>query len=131
MMTASALSVLVPRPLDEALALVRVALKTQGFGILTEVDIQATLREKLSADFFPYRILGVCSPEAAYRALEIDPSLGVFLPCTVAVYDTGNGTEVRIQDPALALTADAPPELVTLITGVRARLEGVIAGLSS
>ena len=131
MTATNTLSTLLPQALNEALERVRAALKSEGFGMLTEIDVQATLSEKLGTDFYPYRLLGACSPEVAYRALEIDPSLGVFLPCTVAVYDTGNGTEVHIQDPALALTADAPPELAVLINGVRARLARVIAGLST
>jgi uncharacterized protein (DUF302 family) len=129
MVSSERLSVFMPLTIGPAMEKVREALKAQGFGVLTEVDVQATLREKLGADFYPYRLLGACNPELAYRALEIDPALGVFLPCTVAVYDTGAGTEVHVQDPTAALTDDAPAGLRTLVATARDRLEQVVAAL--
>lgn len=114
---------------DETVTAVREALAAQGFGVLTEIDVQETFRQKLGTDFYPYRLLGACNPEIAYRALEFDPTLGVFLPCTIAAYDTGTGTEVHIQDPGAALGADAPEELRTLLENVRARLGRVIETL--
>ncbi|MFN8558500.1 MAG: DUF302 domain-containing protein [Dehalococcoidia bacterium] len=131
MTTTTTLAALLPAPMEPALERVRAALKAEGFGILTDVDIQATLREKLGTEFSPYRLLGACNPDFAYRALELDPSLGTFLPCTVAVYDTGAGTEVHIQDPALALTAEAPAGLANLVAAVRAKLERVAAALAT
>jgi uncharacterized protein (DUF302 family) len=124
------LSAFLPQPLEPALERIRGALRAEGFGVLTDIDVQATLREKLGADFYPYRLLGVCSPDVAYRALEIDPRLGVHLPCTVAVYDTGAGTEIHIQDPAAALPNDASEGLRGLIDGVRARLVRVAGALA-
>jgi uncharacterized protein (DUF302 family) len=129
MLTTTPFSVFLSVPLVPALERVRAALKQESFGVLTEIDVQATFREKLGADFYPYRLLGACNPDFAYRALEIDPTLGVFLPCTVAVYDTGTGTEVHIQDPMVALSTDAPEELRTLVESVRARLDRVVATL--
>lgn len=129
MTTVDQLSVLLAEPLPAAVERVRAALKAEGFGVLTEVDIQATLREKLGADFYPYRLLGACNPDFAYRALEIDPSLGTFLPCTVAVYSTGDGTEVHIQDPLLAVPDNAPEGLEELVQGVRSALGRVVTAL--
>jgi uncharacterized protein (DUF302 family) len=128
-MAVTDLRVLLPERLGPALERVRAALQAEGFGILTEIDVQATLQAKLGADFYPYRLLGACNPNIAYRALEIDPSLGVFLPCTVAVYDTGEGSEVHIQDPAVALGPAPPAELVALVNEARERLARVIAAL--
>ena len=129
MTTASNLQILLPEPLDAAAERVRTALQAQGFGVLTEIDVQRTLREKLNEDFYPYRLLGVCNPRSAYRVLEIDPSLGVFLPCAVAIYDTGAGTEVHIQDPAFALTVNASGELAELVVETRGALQRAIAAL--
>jgi uncharacterized protein (DUF302 family) len=123
------LSVLLPEPIEPTIERVRSALQAEGFGILTDIDLQATLRAKLGTDFYPYRLLGACNPDFAYRALELDPALGVFLPCTVAVYDTGAGTEVHIQDPTIALGRKPAPELVSLVDAVRARLERVVSAL--
>jgi uncharacterized protein (DUF302 family) len=125
------LSVLLPEPMRPAEEKVRAALAAHGFGVLTEIDVQATLRAKLGTEFYPYRLLGVCNPALAYRALGIDPSLGTFLPCTIAIYDTGSGTEVHVQDPALALRQQPMPGLAELVLEVRARLEQVIAQLSA
>jgi uncharacterized protein (DUF302 family) len=131
MTTQKPLSILLPEPIRPAEERLRAALAAHGFGVLTEIDVQATLRAKLGTEFYPYRLLGVCNPALAYRALEIDPSLGTFLPCTVAIYDTGSGTEVHVQDPALALRQQPMPGLAELVLEVRARLEQVIAQLSS
>jgi uncharacterized protein (DUF302 family) len=123
------LQVLLPEPIEPALARVRAALQAEGFGVLTDIDVQETLRAKLGTDFYPYRLLGACNPDFAYRALEQDPALGVFLPCTVAVYDTGAGTEVHIQDPAIVLGSKPAPEFASLVQSVRGSLEQVIAAL--
>jgi uncharacterized protein (DUF302 family) len=125
------LSVLLPEPLAQAEERVRAALAAQGFGVLTEVDVQATLRAKLGTEFYPYRLLGVCHPAMAYRALEIDPSLGTFLPCTVALYDTGSGTEVHVQDPSLTAVQQPLPGVAELVTEVRSMLEQVVIRLAA
>lgn len=78
---------------------VRVSLKAQGFGILTEIDMQKTLKEKINVDIEPYLILGACNPKFANRALSADRSIGLLLPCNVVLRETGSSVEVSIQDP--------------------------------
>jgi len=129
MTTTNELSVLLEGRFETTIEKLRQALKTQGFSILADIDMQATLREKLNEDFYPYRLLGVCNAALAYRALEIDPKLGVFLPCTMAVYDTGTGTEIHVQDLALALTTNPSPALETLVGEARESLARVLASL--
>jgi len=78
---------------------VRASLKTQGFGILTEIDMQKTLKEKINVDIEPYLILGACNPKIANRALSADRSIGLLLPCNVVLRETGSSVEVSILDP--------------------------------
>jgi len=80
---------------------VRASLKTQGFGILTEIDMQKTLKEKINVDIEPYLILGACNPKIANRALSADRSIGLLLPCNVVLRETGSSVEVSIQDPEI------------------------------
>lgn len=96
---------------DQAVERTKTALKEQGFGVLTEIDVKQTLKEKLGADFRPYVILGACNPPLARRALEADLGIGLLLPCNVVVYDNGDGTSsVEAMDPeaALGLVGDNP-----------------------
>jgi uncharacterized protein (DUF302 family) len=79
---------------DQAIVRVSEALKAEGFGILTQVDVQATLKEKIGADFRPYRILGACNPKLAYRALSTELEVGVMMPCNVIVYEGDDGQAV-------------------------------------
>lgn len=89
---------------DQAVELTRTALKEQGFGVLTEIDVRQTLQEKLGADFRPYVILGACNPALAHRALAANLGVGLLLPCNVVVYDNGDGTSrVEAMDPGAAL----------------------------
>ena len=90
-------------PYDEALPKVREALKAQGFGILTEIDVRATLREKLNQDFRPYTILGACNPRLAHRALESNLDIGLLLPCNVIVYESDGGSVVSAFDPEVGM----------------------------
>ncbi len=90
-------------PYDEALTKVREALKEQGFGILTEIDVRATLREKLDQDFRPYTILGACNPRLAHRALESNLDIGLLLPCNVIVYESDGGSVVSAFDPEVGM----------------------------
>ena len=96
--------VTVAMPYDRAIERTRTALKEQGFGVLTEIDVKKTLKEKLDADFRPYVILGACNPGLAHRALQADLGVGLLLPCNVVVYDNGDGTStVEALDPEAAL----------------------------
>lgn len=89
---------------DQAVELTRTALKEQGFGVLTEIDVRQTLQEKLGADFRPYVIFGACNPALAHRALAANLGVGLLLPCNVVVYDNGDGTSrVEAMDPGAAL----------------------------
>lgn len=115
---------------DAALARVTEALKTEGFGVLTEIDVQATLKQKLGVNFRPYRILGACNPPLAHRALTIAPEVGLLLPCNVTVSLAADGmVEVSLVDPLAMLGVVANPALQPIAAEARARLERVAAAL--
>jgi uncharacterized protein (DUF302 family) len=120
---------------EQALIAVTGALKAEGFGVLTSIDVQATFKEKLGADFRPYSILGACNPPLSHRALSAEPEVGLMLPCNVTVESDGaGGTIVRIANPAAMLTIGplgANPELVDVAGQARARLERVAQSLRS
>jgi uncharacterized protein (DUF302 family) len=89
---------------DEAEDNIRTALKDRGFGILTEIDMQATMKEKIDKDIRPYKILGACNPNFAYQALQEEEKIGIMLPCNVTIIENENGTvDVSIMDPEVAL----------------------------
>lgn len=113
---------------DETERQVRAALEKEGFGVLTEIDVQATLKEKLDADFRRYTILGACNPPLAHRALEAEGDIGLLLPCNVVVQDAGmdGGTLVAAVDPVVQLGVAASPGLGPLAEDVRARLVRVL-----
>lgn len=103
------------------------ALKQAGFGIITEIDVKATLREKISADFRDYRILGACNPRMAHEALQIEDKVGTMLPCNVIVQDAGNGrTEVAAIDPVASMQSIANPRLIEAAKKVQAMLKSAI-----
>ena len=109
----------------------RAALKDQGFGVLTEIDVKTTLNEKLGVDFRQYVILGACNPPLAHRALEADLGVGLLLPCNVVVYDNGDGTStVEALDPeaALAIIGDNPT-IAEIAREAKVRLTKVIDAL--
>ena len=111
---------------EEALERVPELLKTEGFGILTQIDVQATLKQKLGVDWRKYRILGACNPSLAHRALSAVPEVGVLLPCNVAVYEREDGkVVVRAVDPMQTIAA-AEPALGEIAGEVRARLGRVL-----
>ncbi len=108
---------------DEVIRRVTAALKEEGFGVLTDIDVQATLKAKLGADVPPYRILGACNPSFAHQALQVEDKLGVLLPCNVIVRDAGAGlTEVAAIDPVTSMDRTGNPRLAAVADEVRARL---------
>src|SRR6266581_2977025 len=90
-------------PYEEAIPRVKEGLKAEGFGVLTEIDVRQTLREKLGAEMEPYLILGACNPVLAHRALEVEPEIGLLLPCNVVVRAVEGGCRVEIADPLAML----------------------------
>jgi len=116
-------------PFEEAMARTRAALKEQGFGVLTEIDVRQTLKEKLGATFRRYVILGACNPPLALRALEAELDIGLLLPCNVVLYEEGSGTAVKIMDPRAALGMGANPAIAPIAADARARLERVLSRL--
>ena len=107
------------------------ALKAEGFGILTEIDVQATLKAKLGVDRAPYLILGACNPPLAHRSLEIDPSIGALLPCNVVLREDGAETIVEAMDPMAALGIVDAPGVRAIAEEAKARLARAIASLET
>jgi uncharacterized protein (DUF302 family) len=117
-------------PFDQAVSRVTEALKREGFGILTDIDVKATLKNKLGADFRPYRILGACSPPLAYRALQLEDKIGTMLPCNVIVQEHADGTvEVSAVDPVASMQAIENSGLAEVAKEVQAKLRRVVNGL--
>ena len=117
-------------PFDQATERVTTALKSEGFGVLTEIDVQATLKQKLDVDFRRYVILGACNPPLAHRALEAELDLGLLLPCNVIVYEEGDGSVVSIVDPLSMLGVVQNPELDRVADEARSRLQRVATALN-
>ena len=114
----------------EAVTRVTEALKREGFGVLTEIDVKATLKKKLDVEFREYRILGACNPPFAYQALQLEDKIGTMMPCNVIVQELEDGgTEVSAVDPAVSMSAVDNPELAEVAAVVRSKLEGVIESL--
>jgi len=115
---------------EETIARVTEELKKEGFGILTEIDVQKTLKAKLDVDFRPYVILGACNPPFAYQALRAEDKIGVLLPCNVIVQEVGPGQiEVAAMDPAAAMEAVENPRLQEVAQQVQAKLRAVMGAL--
>lgn len=114
-----------------ALQKVTEKLKEQGFGVLTEIDVKQTLKNKLDVDFYNYKILGACNPPFAYKALLAEDKIGTMLPCNVIVQERKKGTiEVSAVDPLASMLAVKNPELVSIANEVAGRLKKVIQSLT-
>jgi len=116
---------------EQAVQAARAALQEEGFGVLTEIDVRATLKAKLAKDFRRYVILGACNPPLAHRALEADPSVGLLLPCNVIVYEEGDGSVVAAVDPLGLLGVLDNPALREVAQEAEARLRRVIKKLNA
>jgi uncharacterized protein (DUF302 family) len=125
--TRYALSETTVLPVDEAVGRVRAELQAEGFGVLCEIDVQATLKEKLGIEGRPYVILGACNPPLAHAALEAEPELGTLLPCNVAIYELDGETHVAAIDAERMLSIVGNEELAPTAADVKRRLGEVVA----
>jgi uncharacterized protein (DUF302 family) len=116
-------------PFDTAVTHVIEGLKREGFGILTEIDVKSTLKNKLGENFRPYRILGACNPPLAFRALQLEDKIGTMLPCNVIVQEHHDGVEVSAVDPVASMQAIENTGLADVAKEVQAKLKKVIEGL--
>lgn len=114
---------------EQTLERVTQALGQEGFGILSDIDVSATLKKKLGIDTPAYRILGACNPQFAHRALEAEPEIGTLLPCNVVVRQKGSQTLVDIMDPLAVMELVGKPEVAKIAAEVRGRLDRVLAAL--
>ncbi len=119
----------IDRPFDEVNAEVRAALTTQGFGIVSEVDMQATLRNKLGVEIEPQLILGACNPKFAYGSLLAEPSIGLLLPCNVVVRGSDTATVVEMINPAMMVEITDNPEMAQIANEVTDLLAAALASL--
>jgi uncharacterized protein (DUF302 family) len=121
-------------PIDQVKTQMTAALKEQGFGVLTEIDVRQTLKRKLGLDFRPYYILGACNPPLAHRALEADPSIGLLLPCNIVLQSEGEAVRISILDPEM-MFAVVDPETQAKLTGlpeeVKSRLQAALAAVAA
>jgi uncharacterized protein (DUF302 family) len=115
--------------LEQTLERVTQALAKEGFGVLSDIDVAATLKKKLGLDIPPYRILGACNPQFAHRALEAEPEIGTLLPCNVVLRQKGGKTVVDIMDPLAVMQLVGKPEVEEIATQVRGRLDRVLPAL--
>ena len=124
--TGYTLSATTPLPFDQAVERVRDELKADGFGILCEIDVQATMKEKLGVDGEPYLILGACNPPLAHQALQAEPELGVLLPCNVVVYERNGSTHVSAIDAERMLSIVGNDQLTEIAADVTRRLAAIV-----
>lgn len=117
-------------PFDQAIKHVTDALAVKGFGVLTTIDVRATMKKKLDVEFRPYTILGACNPEFAHKALQIEDMIGTMLPCNVVVQEIGKGlVQISAVDPVASMMAVKNPKLATIAGDVRDLLQQVVSGL--
>jgi len=105
--------------INEADTRVREALKAEGFGVLTEIDVKATMKKKIDVEMDGYRILGACNPRMAHEAIGLEPRIGAMLPCNVILREIDNGTEINAIDPVASMAAVENPELIAVAGKVR------------
>ncbi len=130
--TLYSIAVTVDRPFAQVLGAVRDALAAQGFGVLTEIDMQATLKAKIGADIAPQVVLGACRPPLAHAALQAEPSIGLLLPCNVVVRSVdGDRTRVETIDPAIMVSVTGNSGLQAVATEARTRLTDALRSLES
>ena len=115
-----------PLPFGEAVEHVRAELKAEGFGVLCEIDVQATMQEKLGVEGDPYVILGACNPALAHQALQAEPDLGVLLPCNVVVYEREGETQISAIDPERMLSIVDNDQLAPAAAEIKQRLNAVV-----
>ncbi len=117
-------------PFEEVVERVTNALKAEGFGILTDIDVRDTLKKKLGVEFRKYRILGACNPPLAHQALQVEDKIGTMLPCNVVVQELeGGGIEVSAVDPVASMRAVGNPALLDIARTVQTKLKAVISAL--
>ncbi len=126
-----AITTTVDKPYAETVEAVKAALGEQGFGVLTEIDMQATLKKKLDVDVAPQVILGACRPPLAYQSLQAEPSIGLLLPCNVVVRETADGTVVEAVDPQTMVQMTDNDDLQPVADEAKQRLEKALASLSA
>jgi uncharacterized protein (DUF302 family) len=124
-----AMSRTINRPFDEVNAEVRAALVEQSFGIVSEIDMQATLHNKINVEIEPMIILGVCNPKFAYRALQVEPSIGLLLPCNVVIRKTDAGVVVEMVNPQMMAEITEAPEMAQIADEVSVLLSAGLASL--
>ncbi len=113
----------------QAEAAVRTELAEEGFGVLTEIDVAETLRDKLGIERGPYRILGACNPALAAEALDIDPRVGLLLPCNITIHKSDDGTSVTVVDPMMLVELSGNPSLMPIAVEAGRKLENVVTAL--
>lgn len=123
-------SITVDLPYSEAISRTRAALAEQGFGVLSEIDVQATLREKRGLEMEPYTILGACNPDLAHQALDIDRGIGVLLPCNVIVSSRDGASKIQILDPLIMASVMGREELQPVASEAARRLQSVLDTLT-
>jgi uncharacterized protein (DUF302 family) len=116
-------------PFREAIEVITKALKEEGFGVLTQIDVKATLKEKLDVDFRNYFILGACNPPFAFKALQVEDKVGTMLPCNVIVQEIESGVEIAAVDPMASMQAIDNPKLNEIASEIQQRLHRVVDSL--
>ena len=126
------MSITTSKPYDEALAATKDALKAEGFGVLTEIDVKSTMKEKLGVEFRRYDIIGACNPPLAHKALSTELDIGLLLPCNVIVYEADSGGSiVAALDPTTMMSLTDNPALAEVATEAKSRLERALASVSA